>query len=141
MGLDNGFYVKSNRSFLTRDDLPNGIRFPFEKDYGDGIEVVYWRKNWGLRAAVTSILVPEEVNYEAGEIPYNYYAYKPSQVIEVIEVIASFLDEDRWEEEGHSIWTYEEVRPRLIQDIINLALISVFMEENPDVYLEFYDRY
>ena len=141
MGLDNGFYVKSSRSFLTRDDLPNGIKFPFKQDYGGGIEIVYWRKNWGLRTEVISILVPEEVNYEADEIPYYYYAYKPSQVIEVIEVIASFLDEDKWEEEGRSIWTYEEVRPHLVQDIINLALISVFMEENPDVYLEFYDSY
>lgn len=141
MGLDNGFLVKSASRYLERRNLPRGIKYPFNEDYNDGIEIVYWRKNWGLRTAVISILEPEEVNYEAGETPYSYYADKPSQVIEVIEIIASFLDEEKWEEEGNSIWTYDEVRPVLIQNIINLALICGFMEENPDIYLEFYDSY
>lgn len=141
MGLDNGFYVKSDHRFLTRKDLPEGIQYPFKEDYKDEIELVYWRKNWGLRSVIISVLEPEEVNYEAGETPYYYYAHKPSQVMEAIEVIVSFLNKEKWEEEGRSIWSYEEVRPRLIQDIINLALICGFMEENPDIYLEFYDSY
>lgn len=139
MGLDNGFRVKSASRYLERHNLPKGIKFSFDKDYDNEIEIVYWRKNWGLRAAVIPVLEPEEV--EVGETPYSYYAYKPSQVIEVIEVIASFLDENKWEEEENSIWTYDEVRPVLIQNIINLALICGFMEENPDIYLEFYDSY
>ena len=54
MGLDNGFYVRSNRRVITREDLPNEIRYPFEKDYG-GVEVIYHRKDWGVKIGVGAI--------------------------------------------------------------------------------------
>ena len=65
----------------------------------------------------------------------------PKQVEQIIEIIASFLDEDRWEYEGNSIWSYEEMKPVLIQNIVNLAAMMQYMEQNPDVYLIFYDSY
>ena len=136
MGLDNGIYVKSNRRNLTREDMPQGIVFPFDEDY-NGIEILYWRKNWGLRNAVMS-----HFGWRSSSVDQYYFNIEtPSQVLEFIEIIASFLDEERWEDEGNSIWSYEEERPNLIQNIINLALIHAFMCENPDVYLVFYDSY
>jgi len=51
------------------------------------------------------------------------------------------MDEKVWEYGGDSIWTYDEIRSRLERDIINLILMIPFMQENPDVYLEFYDSY
>ena len=51
------------------------------------------------------------------------------------------MDEKVWEDEGNSIWTYDEIRPQLERDIINLILIISFMRDNPDIYLEFYDSY
>ena len=136
IGLDNGIYVKSNRRNLTREDMPQGIVFPFDEDY-NGIEILYWRKNWGLRHAVMN-----HFGWRVSPIGQcSFNIETPSQVLEFIEIIASFLDEERWENEGDSIWSYEEERPVLIQDIINLALIHAFMRENPDVYLEFYDSY
>ena len=72
---------------------------------------------------------------------YAFEIDTPRQVITLIEIIASWLNEERWENESRSVWLYEEIRPILIQDIINLALIYTFMCENPDVYLEFYDSY
>ena len=134
MGLDNGIYVKSNRRNLTREDMPQGIVFPFDKDYTNGIEILYWRKNWGLRNAVMD-------HFDSSVDQYYFNIETPSQVLEFIEIIASFLDKERWENEGDSIWSYEEIRPVLIQNIINLALIHAFMRENPDVYLTFYDSY
>ena len=65
----------------------------------------------------------------------------PMQILTVIEIIASFLNKETWEDEGNSIWSYEEIRPVLIQNIVNLAAIHTFMCENSDVYLEFYDSY
>lgn len=141
MGLDNGFLVKSDKRKITREDLPEGIQYPFENDYNGIPEIVYWRKNWGLRTAITRILWPEEVNKEAGETPYHYYAWTSREVIDVIGMIAIFLDKEKWEDEGRSIWTYEEARLGLIRDIINLSLMVDYMAKNPDVYLEFYDSY
>ena len=133
MGLDNGIYVKSNRRNLTREDMPQGIVFPFDEDY-NGIEILYWRKNWGLRNAVMD-------HFDSAVDQYYFNIETPSQVLEFIKIIASFLDEEKWENEGDSIWSYKEIRPVLIQNIINLALIHAFMRENPDVYLTFYDSY
>ena len=136
MGLDNGFYVKSNKRPITRDVLPKNLQYPFEKDYAeDKVEIVYWRKNWGLRNAVLNLLgerLSEETYFDIDT---------PATVIEIIGIIGSFLDSEKWESEGNSIWDAAEVRPWLIRDIISLAIIYAFMLENPDVYLEFYDSY
>lgn len=115
--------------------LPSIIKYPFEKDYGDNVEIVYWRKNWGLRYGVLDILG------KRFEDEYKYEIDKPETVESIIELIAIFLDPEKWENDGQSIWSADKARPGLIRDIINLAAIQIFMEENPDVYLEFYDSY
>ena len=135
MGLDNGFYVKSNKRKITREMLPSVIKYPFNTDYNGNVEIVYWRKNWGLRYGVLDILGKR---FEDG---YKYEIDKPETVEEIIELIAIFLDPEKWENDGQSIWSADEARPGLLRDIVNLAAIQVFMEENPDVYLEFYDSY
>lgn len=135
MGLDNGFYVKSKKRKITREMLPSIIKYPFDTDYGDNIEIVYWRKNWGLRYGVLDILG------KRFEDEYKYEIDKSKTVEEIIELIAIFLDPEKWENDGQSIWSADEARPGLIRDIVNLAAIQIFMEENLDVYLEFYDSY
>ena len=137
MGLDNGFYIKSNKRQITREMLPAGIKYPFDTDYNNEVEILYWRKNWGLRNRIMA-------TFDWYKLPVEQYKFEidnPMQVLTVIEIIASFLDEEKWEDEGNSIWSYTEIRPILIQNIINLALVHAFMCENPDVYLEFYDSY
>ena len=133
MGLDNGIIVKSNKRTVTRDMLPIGINYPFEKDY-DGVEILYWRKNWGMRNEVMHTFHWDDETY-SGTID------TPAQVMTFIELIAGWLNEERWEEEGSSIWEYEEIRKILIQNIINLSILYTFMQNNPDIYLEFYDSY
>ena len=137
MGLDNGFYVKSNKRKITRDILPDIITYPFEQDYGEGVEIVYFRKCWGIRNGVLSILGERSAPNEK----YLFEIDKPEQVLDIIGLLSYFLDPNRWEDEGSSIWSFEEIRSQLIVSIINLAAIEVFMKENPDIYLEFYDSY
>ena len=62
-------------------------------------------------------------------------------IFKLISLIVEFMDKKTWEEEGDSIWDYDEELPILRQNVINLAIIAGFMENNPDVYLEFYDSY
>ena len=135
MGLDNGIYVKSNKRKLTRLDLPVGIRYPFEKDYGEDIEILYWRKNWGLRNAV--------LNHFGTRLSDEYITEidTPDKVLDLMQIIVDFMDEKKWEDEGNSIWTYKEIIPILKDNIVTLALIAGYIQENPDVYLEFYDSY
>ena len=129
--------VKSNKRKLTREDLPSGIVYPFDKDYEDGIEIIYHRKDWGWRNSIMNYfgwrtLEPDQYRFEIDE---------PSSILSLIEMTAHWLDKETWENDGDSIWSYDEIRPVLIKDIANFALIYGFMLENRDVYLEFYDSY
>ena len=133
MGLDNGFVLKSNKRTLTKEILPKDIVFPF--DY-EPAEIVYWRKNWGLRNAVMN-----HFGWREKEDSFWYSIETPVQVMDLIMIIASFLDPEKWEEEGDSIWEFNEIKEVLVQNIVNLALAKSFMESNPDVYIEFYDSY
>ena len=137
MGLDNGIYVKSNKRKITREILPAAIVYPFNKDYTSDVEILYWRKNWGLRDDVLDAFGWSGMSDEE----YKFEIDTPEQVITLIELIAHWLDEEHWTDNARSIWTYKEIRPVLIQNIINLSMIYTFMVDNPDVYLEFYDSY
>lgn len=137
MGLDNGIYIKSNKRKITREDLPVIINYPFEKDYNNNVEIIYWRKCWGLRNDVMNTFGWRFASKEQ----YIFEIDKPEQVLQFIELISSWLNEEKWQEEGDSIWDYNEIRETLIQNIINLAVIYMYMIMYPDVYLEFYDSY
>lgn len=135
MGLDNGFIVKSTKRKISIDDLPEGIVLPFAGSYNEeGEEIVYWRKNWGLRNVIRRLLNMREEQYV-----YEIDSYR--QILDIVEVIFNFKNKRIWEDEGGSIWSYEEIEPILQRDIINLILMVPFMQKNPDVYIEFYDSY
>lgn len=136
MGLDNGIIVRSTHRKLTRAMLPEELVYPWDEKFDqEGIEILYWRKNWGLRDIVVNTFPAEDDNS-------CYYLIETSQqVLELIRIITSFMDKEKWEEDGDSIWDYDEILPILQQNIINLAIIAAFMKNNPDVYLVFYDSY
>ena len=138
MGLDNGFYVKSNKRQLSRADLPTGINYPFDKDYDSNgtPEIIYHRKDWGWRTDIMN-----SFGWRTDSENWLFNIETPNDVLKLIEITASWLDRERWEDGGDSIWGYEDIRPILVRDIANLAIIYGFMLQNPDVYLEFYDSY
>ena len=130
MGLDNGFYVCSRKRTLTRENLPSTIEYPWKCT---DLEIVYWRKYWGLRTEICRSFPYDDDDH----ITFN----TSEEVKDLIKIIRSWMDPERWENEGNSIWSYDQARPNLEQSIINLTAICEFMETNPDVYLKFYDSY
>lgn len=146
MGLDNGFYVRSNYRHLNRRMLPSGIIYPFDDVWEEHMEISYHRKDWGWRNSImntfnwkdTNMMTDEE--YDALH-DHHCVLETPEQVMKLIELTASWMDEEKWENEGDSIWDYQTAREHLMKDLINFTLIYGFMQTNPDVYLEFYDSY
>lgn len=136
MGLDNGFYLKSDKRNLTRDMLPKGMKYPFEKDYVEdgGIEFIYWRKCWGLRNEIINYLGGEEDKYE-------YTIDKADDLYDIMSIITKFMNERVWREEGNSIWSYDEMINIMRENLLSLAFVIAFMQENLDVYVVFYDSY
>ena len=131
MGLDNGINVCSKERILTRKDLPSIIKYPWAED--NDLEIVYWRKYWGLRTEICRSF-PYEDYYH---ITFN----TPEEVKDLIKIICSWIDPERWEYEGQSVFSFDDALPNLAQSVINLTAICEFMETNPDIYLEFYDSY
>ena len=137
IGLDNGIIVRSNLRAITREILPEELVYPWAEQF-DGpeeVEILYWRKNWGLRNIVVDTFPVND------KCDYEYLIETPQQVFELIKIIVSFMNKEKWEEDGDSIWDYDEILPILQQNIINLASIAAFMKNNLDVYLVFYDSY
>ena len=138
IGLDNGFIVKSNKRQITRDLLPSGIIYPFDKDYDESPEIIYHRKDWGWRNDIMRTFGW----WNSSVDQYKFELESPADVLTLIELTAGWLDKERWEDEGNSIWDYENsAHKHLITDISNLAILYGWMLNNPDVYLEFYDSY
>lgn len=140
MGLDNGIVIRSSRRSITRDILPKELEYPFETDYiANEVEIIYWRKNWNLRNAILDSNIIKPINLNE----YEFGIDTPAQVFEIIKIIVSFMNKETWEDNdyGSTIWEYEEYLPILQRDVINLAIIASFMENNPDIYLVFYDSY
>lgn len=137
MGLDNGIEVKSRRRAITREMLPKELVYPWDEklDSPDTVEILYWRKNWGLRDVVVHTFPTED------DSDYYYLIETPQEVFDLIRIIVSFMNKETWEEDGDSIWDYEEILPILQRDVMNLAIIASFMKNNPDIYLVFYDSY
>lgn len=132
VGLDNFTYIHSNRRKITEEMLPEGLKYTIY----DGLEpeINYHRKDWALRN--------DMINYFGGENNTGCYDIEtPSQIFDIIRITVSWMDREKWENEGDSIWDYDEILPRLQQDVINLAIMAAFMKTNPDVYLTYYDSY
>lgn len=138
MGLDNGIYVKSNIRKITREMLPKELSYVWNDANEENFyytEILYWRKNWGLRNEVVHTFSHNK------DDEYEYCLNTVNDVFKLIRIIISFMDKEKWDNEGQSIWEYKEALPGLQNDIINLCIIAAFMKNNPDIYLIFYDSY
>lgn len=131
MGLDNGFEVKG----LKRSEIPSFVKYIWYDWYkpDQDIELVYWRKCWGLREAVLKVLHGEPDRYE--------FKVEAEDIPAIIRAIQPFFSKEYWEEEGDSVWTFEEKFPSLIQDVINLTWLKDYLESHPDSECYFYDSY
>ena len=128
--------MRSNRRQITRDMLPSELVYPWDEKFDrEGVEILYWRKNWGLRNEIVNTFRPKDNN------EYLYLLETPKDVFTLIKIIVSWMDKNKWEENGNSIWDYDAILPILQRDIINLSIAYVVMKNNPDIYLEFYDSY
>ena len=96
---------------MTRADLPVGIRYPFSKelDDDDGVEIAYLRKCWGLRTDLINHVAWDEYKDD-----YLYIIDNFDKIFDVMDIIASWMDEEKWEADGGSIWEYKDVKYTLL---------------------------
>ena len=132
MGLDNGIVLEKKRS-----TLPRYITYDFIGS-DNFLELCYWRKCWGIRNRILAI------DFENEKEPWEdngIYYLTPKDVYEIQKVLFYFLKKKNWEREAGSIWTYEEIWPRLVKHIFRLIWLERYLKKNPDAVCYFYDSW
>lgn len=133
MGLDNGIVIKK----ITKEQIeliPSYIETDIT-EYNDEIriEIAYWRKCWGIRNEIINILHMDSNQYKT--------KIDMEDIPAIIRMLYKFLSEEYWSECGDSIWEYEDIKEKLVQNIINLKWLYYFMQKNENIEIEFYDSY
>lgn len=150
MGLDNGIVVTK----INIDDVPKYLRSHIEeRDQYDEVkrddggitfakngkkeyEFCYWRKCWGIRNGILGVVQAELYGDK-----YDFIL-EPKDLQNIIEkVIIPFLDSDKWEEDGSSIWSFDEMAEHLAWDVIVLAWLAEYAKDHPEIEVKFYDSY
>lgn len=129
MGLDNGFVVKGMR----REDVPGFVLLPFTDDGKEDLDLCYWRKCWGLRGEINSVLhLPGdmwECDVDREDLPA------------VMSVLKRYMSPVYWEENANSIWDWDTIFPNLVQSYINLFWLHHYWESHPEIKVWWYDSY
>ena len=127
MGLDNGIILNcSDEDYLK-------FPYPDTTDLGETFKhIAYWRKCWNIRKDIINGL-----HYKDGES--NNIDLE--DVSALIRILKPYLNENYWNENDDSIWTYEEMFDKTYEILINLEYLKKYMKDNPNVKCEFYDSY
>lgn len=130
MGLDNGIIARK----VNKKDIPTFVKDGYKDFKEDAMEVAYWRKCWGIREAMASVGHPIDDNI------YDF-PIEREDIPAIVRELYKFLDKSYYEENADSIWEFDEIIDNLFQQIINLKWLEGYMEDHPDVEVEFYDSY
>lgn len=131
MGLDNGAICKN----IKRDDIPTWVHLPWGwRTDRDDVELIYFRKYWGIRSEILCKLHCTEDNDSETCIDAE-------DIIPIVKILMKYLDKEYYEGNANSIWEYEEAYDNIQQSIINLMWLKIYMESHPDVQCYFYDSW
>lgn len=126
MGLDNGIVLKTKIKHDISPYFNRGI-------HPDEYDVCYWRKFWGFRNEVVREFKQRE---PCTDIPLDAEGIGRLRCI-----LEQYLDRDYYENNGNSIWSYEEYLLHNIRCLKNLEILQNFLEEHPNEKCYFYDSY
>ena len=98
------------------------------------IELIYFRKCWGIRGKILAKLHCVEDN--DSETPVE-----AEDILPIVKILMKYLDKEYYENNSDSIWEYNEYKDNIQQSIINLMWLKMYMESHPEVTAYFYDSY
>ena len=136
MGLDDSLLVsrpKRKRPYCFSPILSRFRRCDYISMSKEVYEVFYFRKCWGIRGAILSILENHQGDITSPVLP--------REIPNLIVILKRFNNEKYWDEWANSIWDYNEIKKNLRRYIWNLRLLRILMFFHPDYTLEFEDSY
>lgn len=136
MGLDNGIILKLANRKIPKD-FPESEAWWIDKAEDvakDGeMHVAYWRKCWGIRGDILSIL---HAGQEGGEYPVE-----AEDLPAIRRALIKYLRPDYWEEKADSIWEFEEMIEPMLNILLNLKWLEGYLKSHPKDSAFFYDSY
>ena len=129
MGLDNGIVLNKPINVI-----PFYVKVDSWASSQDSVEICYWRKCWGIRNEILGLFPGADSNDSCLNLT-------PEDTRAIRKIIRSFMNKKKWEEEADSIWTYDEIHPRLINHWIALWWLERYLRKNPNTEAYFYDSW
>ena len=131
MGLDNGICIKRNEKSMEIYDKLKCFEESWDTKHEFDFEIVYWSKCWNVRNKIAEAIGGI---YDCGDTSITR-----DQIPKIINKLQSF-NKKNWEDCGGSIWTYDEQKPLIKQQIKDLEYLYQLMDKY-DLDIYFYDSY
>lgn len=131
MGLDNGICIRRNEKSMNIYDKIKCYESEWDKEHKYDFDICYWRKCYNLRTLISKAIGGIADNFET---PLNR-----NDIPKIIAVLKS-LNADNWDDNGGSIWEWEEQEKFNGYHIDDLEYLYELMGEH-DIDVYFYDSY
>lgn len=135
MGLDNGLYLvrkkNAQKSFLIC--FFDWLKYSSNENE-DVYEIFYFRKAWGVRGEVLSIVRNSLENKGS-------YPVSTEMLYDILKVLKRFNHRRYWNQNSGSIFEYKEMRRLIWRYIFNMRLLLLYMKRHHNDELFFEDSY
>ena len=131
MGLDNSIEIKRTPYTDSISELRQ-FNLDWDNKHEYDFSVCYWRKCWNIRNGILDIL--------GDRFSDQWRFHLNTENIDKIIAFLKSLNKHNWNDNGGSIWTWEEYKNHIKDDIKKLKMLRKLMKKY-DLKVVFIDSY
>ena len=131
MGLDNSIEIKRTPYTDSISELRQ-FNLDWDNKHEYDFSVCYWRKCWNIRNGILDIL--------GDRFSDQWRLHLNTENIDKIIAFLKSLNKHNWNDDGGSIWTWEEYKNHIKDDIKKLKMLRKLMKQY-DLKVVFIDSY
>lgn len=131
MGLDNSIEIKRTPYTDSISELRQ-FNLDWDNKHEYDFSVCYWRKCWNIRNGILDIL--------GDRFSDQWRFHLNTENIDKIIAFLKSLNKHNWNDDGGSIWTWEEYKNYIKDDIKKLKMLRKLMKKY-DLKVVFIDSY
>lgn len=131
MGLDNSIEIKRTPYTDSISELRQ-FNLDWDNKHECDFSVCYWRKCWNIRNGILDIL--------GDRFSDQWRFHLNTENIDKIIAFLKSLNKHNWNDDGGSIWTWEEYKNHIKDDIKKLKMLRKLMKKY-DLKVVFIDSY
>jgi len=139
MGLDNGIIIKP-KTFRGEKFLEKYFSHLKNETFTNEYEFAYWRKCYNIRNKILNSIDKAREGSESRNLTIE-------DLVQIRGIMIHFLNEQNWNMDGGSIWTWEQQLPNTAKIIRDITEFIEYLEDSEgevsmrDFRIRFYDSY